>query len=204
FPRVMLPLHIFEPRYRQMTADALTTDRLIAMVLLKSVEGEYEERPALHPIACLGKIVADQRLEDGRFPILLRGLSRVRIITEVSQEKLYRSGRVEPLDDTGELAPESARAYREDLSHVAKVWFAALGLSSEQVSKVFQSDLLPGALVDILAFALPLAIEFKQELLEELDVEKRTRRLLQFLQLHDPPKAAASWSQKFPPEFSTN
>src|SRR5690242_21263889 len=86
FPRVMLPLHIFEPRYRQMTADALSSDRLIAMVLLRSADGQYEERPALHPVACLGKIVADQRLDDGRFHILLRGLSRARIASEVSHE----------------------------------------------------------------------------------------------------------------------
>src|SRR5438876_12325122 len=82
FPQAMEPLHIFEPRYRQMTADALATDRLIAMVLLKSgPEEEGEERPALHSVACLGKIVADQRLEDGRYNILLDGFSRLRILT---------------------------------------------------------------------------------------------------------------------------
>jgi Lon protease-like protein len=204
FPHVILPLHIFEPRYRQMTADSLATDRLITMVLLESGEGQYEERPALHPIACLGKIVADQRLEDGRFHILLRGLSRVRILSETSPGKLYRSGRVELLHDTGLPASEAAHAYREDLSHLAKAWFAPLGLASTQVSKVLQSDLPLGALIDILAFALPVAVEFKQELLQELDVEKRARRLVQFLQLHDPPKGVTSWSHKFPPEFSTN
>src|SRR5947209_11548390 len=123
FPHVMLPLHIFEPRYRQMTADALATDRLIAMVLLKSSEGEYEERPALHSIACLGKIVADQRLEDGRFHIVLRGLSRARILNELSHDKAYRSARVELLYDTGAPAAEPTRVYREDLSQVAGAWF---------------------------------------------------------------------------------
>jgi uncharacterized protein len=205
FPQVMLQLHIFEPRYREMTADALAADRLIAMVLMKSgPEGEYEERPALHSIACLGKIVADQRLEDGRYNILLRGLSRVRIVNEVSQPKAYRSARVELLHDAGGPASEPARAYREDLSHFVTAWFAALGLASEQVAKLFQSDLPLGTLVDILSFALPLTIEFKQELLQELDVERRARRLVQYLQLHDPPKAAVSWLHKFPPEFSTN
>src|SRR5262249_49092639 len=84
FPRVMLPLHIFEPRYRQMTADALATDRLIAMVLLKDErEEEDEERPALHSVACLGKILIDHRLEDGRYNFLLRGLSLDRILREI-------------------------------------------------------------------------------------------------------------------------
>ena len=204
FPRVMLPLHIFEPRYRQMTADALAADRLITMVLLKSGEGEYEERPALHAIACLGKIVADQRLEDGRYHILLRGLSRVRIVKEIDHEKAYRSAQVELLRDTGTPASEAAQTYRDDLSHVVNTWFQALGLASEQVAKLFHGDLPLGAVIDILSFALPLTMEFKQELLQELDVERRTRRLLQYLQLNDPPKSAVPWLHKFPPEFSTN
>ena len=204
FPRVMLPLHIFEPRYRQMTADALSADRLITMVLLKSGEGEFEERPALHAIACLGKIVADQRLEDGRYHILLRGLSRVRIVKEVGQEKAYRSAQVELLHDTGAPAAEDTGTYREDLSHLVNAWFAALGLASEQVAKLLHGDLPLGTLIDVLGFALPLTIEFKQDLLQELDVERRVRRLVQYLQLHEPPKSAASWLHKFPPEFSTN
>src|SRR5215216_1637862 len=83
FPHVMQPLHIFEPRYRQMTADALDGDRLIAMVLPRpGWELDYAGKPAVHPVACLGKVVAEQRLDDGRFNILLRGLSRLRIIEE--------------------------------------------------------------------------------------------------------------------------
>ena len=74
FPQVMQPLHIFEPRYRQMTLDALAGDRLIALVLPKpGWEADYAGNPTLHPVACLGKIVADQKLKDGGFNILLRG-----------------------------------------------------------------------------------------------------------------------------------
>src|SRR5262249_15697251 len=84
FPQVMLALHIFEPRYRQMTEEALAGDRLIAMVLLKpGWDEEHEVRPPLHRIVCLGRIVADQRLDDGRFNILLRGVSRARIVEEL-------------------------------------------------------------------------------------------------------------------------
>src|SRR6188508_1840905 len=78
FPQVMQPLHIFEPRYRQMTTDALAGDRLIALVLPKpGWEPDYAGAPDVHPVACLGKIVADQKMDDGRFNILLRGLSRI-------------------------------------------------------------------------------------------------------------------------------
>src|SRR5438876_6736668 len=102
FPKVLLPLHIFEPRYRQMTADALASDRQIAMVLLREgTAGASEERPPIHPVACLGKIIDEQRLEDGRYHIVLRGLSRVRIVSEIDHAKLYRSARVERLYDTG-------------------------------------------------------------------------------------------------------
>src|SRR6476469_8415765 len=78
FPHVMQPLHIFEPRYRQMTADALEGDRLIALVLPKpGWESDYMGKPPLHDIACIGRIMADQQLDDGRYNLLLRGLARV-------------------------------------------------------------------------------------------------------------------------------
>src|SRR5437660_1133908 len=80
FPHVIQPLHIFEPRYREMMADALAGDRLVSIVLLRpGWEASYQGQPLVHEVACLGRIVADQRLEDGRFHLLLRGLARVRI-----------------------------------------------------------------------------------------------------------------------------
>src|ERR1700692_4837672 len=83
FPHVMQPLHIFEPRYRQMAADALAGDRLIAPVLLQTGwEADYEGRPAIYSMACLGRIVAEQRLDDGRFNLLLRGICRARLSKE--------------------------------------------------------------------------------------------------------------------------
>src|SRR5437762_6507133 len=89
FPQVMQPLHIFEPRYRQMTADALAGDRLITLVLLRpGWEADYEGRPALHAVGCLGRIVAEQQLADGRYNLLLRGLRRVRLRQHVENDRL--------------------------------------------------------------------------------------------------------------------
>lgn len=205
FPRVMLPLHIFEPRYRQMTADALGTDGLITMVLLKGgPEAEAAESPALHSIACLGKIVADQRLEDGRYNILLRGLSRVRILSEQDTGKLYRNARVELLDDTCSPPFEQAHASRQALAPLVAKWLAALGLASEQLANLFQDDVPLGTLVDTLGFALPVSVEFKQELLQEFDVASRAQCLLQHLQSNAPSKGTVSALRKFPPDFSTN
>ena len=90
FPRTEVPLHIFEPRYRQMVGDALAGAGQLVVVLLKpGWEPNYAGCPPIHPIACLGKIVADQRLADGRYNILLRGISRVRIVQELPPLKQF-------------------------------------------------------------------------------------------------------------------
>ena len=81
YPHVMQPLHIFEDRYREMVEDALAGDQLIAMALLEpGWESEYDSRPPVAPLACLGKIVAHHRLDDGRYNLLLLGVERVRIV----------------------------------------------------------------------------------------------------------------------------
>jgi Lon protease-like protein len=207
FPQVMQPLHIFEPRYRQMTEEALATDRLIALVLLRAGwEEDYAGAPDLHPVACLGKIVAEQRLDDGRFNILLRGLSRIRIIEEVSTGKLFRAARVELLDDRNLPGPNIDRRLRRKLARKVPTWFAKHGAALEQVRKLLKSEQPLGALCDILSFALPLEVEAKQDLLATLDVEKRARRLLDEMEAA---KAAAgsgksTAERKFPPDFSDN
>jgi Lon protease-like protein len=197
FPHVMQPLHIFEPRYRQMTTDALAGDRLVTLALLRpGWEADYEGRPALHPVACVGKILADQRLEDGRFNLLVRGLSRARIVEELESGKLYRSARVDLLSEVAVADKKQERTLRRQLVKLAPPWFPAQGAILEQLHKLLQSDLPLGALCDIVSFAVPLTVEAKQRLLEELQVGRRARRLLKHL------RPAAE--RKFPPEFSVN
>ena len=83
FPNVFLPLHVFEPRYREMVADALNSDRLIGMALLRpGWEADYDGRPAVYPVGCSGVITHVERLADGRYNIVLRGLDRFRIVDE--------------------------------------------------------------------------------------------------------------------------
>ena len=90
FPNVFLPLHIFEPRYRQMIADALAGDRIIGMVLLKpGFEDDYEGRPPIYGTGCSGLITHVERMEDGRFNLILRGL-----------EKFIVHGEEDPSDGT--------------------------------------------------------------------------------------------------------
>lgn len=206
FPNLMQALHIFEPRYRQMTVDALADDRLIAMVLLRpGWESEYEGKPPLHSVACLGKIHADQRLPDGRYNLQLRGLSRIRILEEVSGEKLYRSARVELLSDTDPLAPSVDAELRDEIKRVLPTWSASRPHTREMFSRLLKSDLSLATISDVLAFALPLPIEVKQELLEDCAITQRARRLTVYLATHAPDAPAAGEEDRnFPPDFSAN
>jgi Lon protease-like protein len=203
FPHVMQPLHIFEPRYRQMTTDALEDDRLIAMVLpTPGWEQDYAAAPALHSVACLGRIVTEQKLDDGRFNILLRGLARIRIVEEIGGTTLYRQARAELIAETDVDDEDAASSWRQKLIARAPAWFPHQGEVADQFAKLLHGDLPLGALCDIMAFALPLDAEFKQTLLEELSVADRLRTLYDFLEAT---KAVAESSQrKFPPDFSAN
>src|SRR5262249_17909149 len=97
FPNVFLPLHIFESRYRDMVADAIGGDRLIGMVLLKpGWERDYEGRPPVYPIGCSGLITHVERLPDGRYNIVLRGVERFRILRE-DHAHTYRRAAIERL-----------------------------------------------------------------------------------------------------------
>lgn len=204
FPFVMQGLHIFEPRYRQMTADALADDRLLALALLRpGWEGDYEGRPALYPVACVGRIVADQRLDDGRYNLQLRGVSRVRLVKEVENGKPYRSARVEVLTETPVGSPETEKELRRRLGKALPRWCPAQEPAGV-FRKLLKSNLLAGMVCDILAYALPLPVEAKQRLLETLDVEERVRLLLQTLEADTPPAAADPGGPKFPPDFSAN
>jgi Lon protease-like protein len=205
FPQVVQPLHIFEPRYRQMTTDALDGDRLIAVVLLRpGWEANYAGQPDLHRVACLGRIVVQQRLDDGRFNILLRGLDRIRLLEEVNTGKLYRSARAEILQDTHLPPADVDRKLRRHLARRVPAWFEGQNTVLTQFRKLLKSNQPLGVLCDILAFALPLDAEKKQELLELQNVELRTRQLLHEMDTSKPIIDPDADKRKFPPEFSQN
>src|SRR6185369_16888416 len=101
FPNVFLPLHIFEQRYREMVADAIAGDRMIGMVLLRpGWERDYEGRPPVYPLGSSGVITHFERLSDGRYNIILRGLERFRILEE-DPSRIYRRAIVERVADGG-------------------------------------------------------------------------------------------------------
>ena len=99
FPQVFLPLHIFEPRYRAMVTDAMSGDRLIGMALLRpGWESDYDGRPPVYPIGCAGVITHHDRLPDGRYNIVLRGLEKFRITRE-DTDRPYRVAQIESLEE---------------------------------------------------------------------------------------------------------
>src|SRR3954464_831871 len=99
FPNVVLPLHIFEPRYREPLADAVKGGRMIGMVLLRpGWDRDYEGRPPVYPVGCSGVLTHNERLADGRYNIVLRGMERFRIVEE-DHTLSYRRAVVEPLRD---------------------------------------------------------------------------------------------------------
>lgn len=203
FPAVIQPLHIFEPRYRAMTADALEGDRLIAIVLLEpGWEGEYEGTPPICSVACLGRIIADKKLEDGRYNLLLRGLCRVRVFEELSEDGPYRMARVEVLSETDLTDPVEIEAIRVRLKRILSQWID--GDALDQLHQLLRSELPVGILCDIVAFALRLEPTFKQLLLEELDVGHRAGMLLDHLEAQSTETETPRGERKFPPEFSEN
>ncbi len=202
FPHVVQPLHIFEPRYRQLTADALEGDRLIALALLQpGWEEDKSERPAIHQVACLGRITAHQRLDDGRYILLLRGLSRLRILEEVASDRLYRTARAELLPDVSVLELAEAREMRYRMRDLVLASFQVSASDRAQLCEMFEGETPLATLCDGLCYQLPLTIERKIQLLSETDVTVRVRALLGALEsfAHHPVVL-----RRWPPKFSEN
>jgi len=119
FPNAARPLHIFEPRYRAMIADALEGDHIIGMILLQpGYEAEYEGRPPIYEIGCAGIISDVEKLPDGRYNILLQGLVKFRVVSE-DRSRPYRVAAVEPLpevlNDSDRMTLDRRRGRLEEL-----------------------------------------------------------------------------------------
>ena len=189
FPNVFLPLHIFEPRYREMVADALTSDRMIGMVLLRpGWDRDYEGRPPIYPIGCSGVMTHVEQLPDGRYNLVLRGLERFRILTE-NHERSYRRAAIEPLHERPLAADDRAaiRRCREKLETMLSP--AVLGDSRRGAGKSRSSDArIPTAmsdedLINALAQYLDLEPLEKQALLEQPSLRTRAASLVELLEM---------------------
>jgi Lon protease-like protein len=169
FPHMSLPLHVFEPRYRKMAQDALATHRTIGMVLLRpGWEGDYEGRPPVFERGCAGRIVASEVLADGRSNIVLKGMTRFRILEEHAGEP-YRLASVAPLPESiGEAAI---------LKDVRRNVLAAIGRAADGPTTLVVSDLPDEVFVNGLCQSLSLDPLERQSLLDCDTVSERYLRL---------------------------
>jgi hypothetical protein len=173
FPEVMLPLHVFEPRYRKMLSDSLADDRLIGMVLARSAEAQ--EPDDVYAIGCAGRIVRHEPLEDGRSLIVLRGTVRFRIRRELPVDLPYRVVEAQALYEAP-VPAEHMRPWRSELRRRVEAYVRVLAGEVDHLDKIFEKQDLEHV-VNYLCAALPLDVIERQSLLECSTAEQRFRRL---------------------------
>jgi Lon protease-like protein len=181
FPGVFLPLHIFEPRYKQMVTKALEGDRIIGMTLLKPGHEEaYEGRPPVFELGCAGLITHVERQNDGGFNLILRGLSKFRIDEEEppTDGVLYRIAHVTPLDEDV-VAADRATLHDERRRLEALL---APSLENEGSSRL-PRDMADDDLVNALSQYLDLEPVEKQALLERHGALARCRTLVELIEM---------------------
>ena len=178
FPTVFLPLHIFEPRYRAMVKDALASDRIIGMVLLRpGYESNYAGRPPVYPIGCAGLITHSEPLPDGRFNIVLRGLEKFRMTGEEDGQP-YRLAQVEALAEM--VTDDDKTQMHQHRRRLERLLAAAMerGTDSKLSPNVPDDDL-----VNALAQYLALEPIERQALLECDGVLSRCGALIELLEM---------------------
>ena len=179
FPKTTVPLNIFEPRYIQMIDDSMKSNRYIGMIQPKK-SGDLK-KPDLHKVGCIGKITSFNETEDGRILIILNGICRFKVKSELNTEKLYRECSVQ------------YNNFRNDISKKSnEVSFSDLDLIMENMKKFFKKQGYIVNLKDLekkdlsqtlndLSMASPFSLEEKQILLESLDVNIRKEKMEQIL-----------------------
>ncbi len=180
FPRAVLPLHIFEERYKAMTAAALRRDRQIAMALLRpGWEQGYYQKPAVESAVCIGTILTHEKLPDGKYNFLLQGHTRARIVREIGG-KPYRLATLAPVVETETLEID----LEDDRRRVAAVFdrgpLSALPTAA-QFREIIAGPLPTSDVVDLVAFNLIDDLSLKQSLLADGDVRGRIVRTLDAL-----------------------
>ncbi len=185
FPSTLLPLHIFEMRYREMVAHSLETGQWIGMVLLKpGWEELYYDQPPVHPIGCAGPIVKWQKKDDGKYDIILSGKTRFKILEEFGDTP-FRQARVELLANTND-APIDKQEGSRFYNIASRFWNFREHLPEEKRDDMdldLDNCQCLGDAVDRMAHLLDCNLEQQRFFLEELNVEKRVQALENMLTL---------------------
>jgi Lon protease-like protein len=178
FPRSQLPLHIFEPRYREMVRDALDGAGRIGMIQPQSPE---DEAAPLYTVGCVGEIVGVEELDDGRYNIVLHGSNRFRLIGEPNLGTAYRNADVDAAAFDDREPPPLSLSQRAEVEREARRLGDALGLAVdwEAVSRLDDE-----MMVNAIAQVAPFDVGAKQALLEEPALSGRADLLVQLMQFH--------------------
>jgi len=178
YPGTVLPLHIFEERYRQMIADAIESGQWIGMVLLQpGYEEEYYGSPEINSIGCAGSLEQWIKHDDGKYDIVLRGQSRFRIVREVG-DTLYRQAEVELLTGIHDQPADLSADWYKQLLGKFHAFTSQLPLDNAQKVETDAQDCNTlGEVVDRVAYFFDRPLQDRQNFLEELDVIKRCKQV---------------------------
>ena len=182
FPETTVPLNIFEPRYLQMIDDSMKSHRMIGMVQPKKT-GELK-KPDLYEVGCLGKITSFNETDDGRYLIIINGVSRYKIIEEVNTNKLYRLCNVSFTEFDEDLLKKKEEIKFSDLKFVfndLKSIFEKQGYAIDWKNLEKQSL---DQTINTLSMASPFSLEEKQILLESKDIKSRKKNLEDILKTY--------------------
>ena len=179
FPRSQVPLHIFEPRYREMVRDVIDGAARIAMI--QPLRFDDDNHAPLYGVGCVGEVVGVEELNDGRYNIVLLGSNRFRLIKEAELDAPYRCADVdiETFDD-GE-PPPLASVQRAEVEREARRLGDALGLAVDWAAVAQLDDEM---LVNSIAQVAPFDVGAKQALLEQATLDGRADLLVQLMQFH--------------------
>jgi ATP-dependent Lon protease len=173
FPQALMPIHVFEPRYRQMLRDALATNRLFAVAGLDLQRmGEPGQFEPPHRVASVGIIRACQKNENGTSNLLLQGICRVEI-TAIIRDEPYRQIRIRALSSQPGASDDENEELRRELSRLLNLKAKLAAIKSTEMTSFLKTVEDPEAFVDIAAFSLCDDTTLKQRLLETLNVHRR-------------------------------
>jgi Lon protease-like protein len=179
FPNALLPLHIFEPRFREMLDHALRADRMLCVALVRTERHHWRTSADLYPISTVGLIRACVGRNDGTSDLILQGLQRVRF-TRFLQEEPYPIARIKPLKTRTKLTVETDALSAKVMEFYSRLKAAGRELP-EKVDRYLSEMNDPEMLADLIASTFISDSERRQQLLEELDLNERLRLLIQYL-----------------------
>ena len=179
FPSNLLPLHIFESRYREMMDHAVQGDRLIAMAtLVPGYEHEYYSRPPIAPMVCIVRIIEYDRTPAGTYNLKLLGLRRAKVEYEIEPVRSFRRAKLNVMED---ICGNALEALKRSAEQFAIQLRRAIPDVENLIQGYLSGEISLASLTDVLAFHLPLPQNVKLELLAESDVQLRVERLMKVL-----------------------